>query len=119
MPDEDREQLREDLEAALATLRTAGWCQGSFMNDKGQVCALGAVGKSLRIYTKRILSDGSARDGRWHYPIEREHRATTALSEKLKEIHPEWRGNVPLWNDDWRTRQEDVENLFGKVIADL
>lgn len=118
---EDREQLREDLEAALATLRKDGWCQGSFMNDLGQVCALGAIGKSLRELTGcQVRGYGPySLLPLLPYPVEREDEAATALWEKLQELHPDLRWSIPLWNDDPETTQQDVENLFEKVIADL
>ena len=96
------EQVRQLLEHGLQYLRTHGWTKGTQRNERGEVCAIGAVYYGwlpLAISSVTLAAAG----GR--------------LMDKVNETHPY--STVAMYNDRSETTQEDIEILFEKTIADL
>ena len=86
-------------QASLDTLRTRGWCKGHLVNDKGQVCAWGAV---------VVTSSALVRDETLRNDITR--NIYSALSREMG-------GHaVGRWNDFRERTQREVEAAFERAI---
>ena len=104
----NNDQVREDLEAALSSLRRRGWCQGRYVDMKGRVCAVGAVRDAVYGVPRQTQGGG----------LVREAYAYAALLDKIHDITGV-AASVEVYNDHEGITLRDVENLFEKAIADL
>src|SRR5882672_10642727 len=84
------EPWRKHLLDAAQYIRDHGWCQGTTLNDKGEVCALGA----LRMVTN------------WHGP------GGTQIQEAHIQLQNLIGGSIPYWNDHSYRTKEDVIAAF-------
>lgn len=105
-------QTAQDLRQAKQYLIDYGWCQGSYVDTYGCVCASGA----LRISTGILLRRGGS-TGHWYAtqvegaPYERFFDALDAL---LRVIYPQW---IAAFNDDPNTTKEEILAKFDEAIA--
>lgn len=92
----------ELLEDALAELRTRGWHQGAFEDEKGAVCLLGALRRAHLAH-----NDGGDYTEWW--------TATHTLGLVVQEQYGD--GGIGLVNDNKLTEQYQAEALLEKAIV--
>lgn len=114
------EQLITDLKAARAELVKRGRCRGRLVTESGQVCARGATAvvaadKFEALYLSRAKD--AQGDQSWTYELTTP-RARLAEQALRRHLPGPYRG-IESFNDDLRTTDQDVLNLFDKALADL
>jgi hypothetical protein len=113
LEDAERAQLIRDLKAARDVLVTRGRCVGAFVVGE-RVCTLGAIGvATTEGFAQMDLEEQAAaifcdRRPKW---------AEAALRAHL--FAGPYGGEVFLFNDDLKTTDQDVLDLFDKTLADL
>lgn len=78
-----------------------GWTKGSYQNQVGQVCAIGAI--------ERVAMNTMA--------IEEAAQAQAAINAKAREVHGV--SQVQHINDSMGTSKQDMLDLFDKAINGL
>jgi hypothetical protein len=115
-----KEQVRQDLEAAVSVIEEKGWCRHRLQDDEGRVCALGALHTAVTgHYWWPESYEWPASDGvtptRTTTSL-RVDAAREALYAAVPEIH---NGSFVA---DWNNAQEDVQVVidgFRQAIKSL
>lgn len=94
-------QVAIDLITARAYLVEHGWCQGTGRDASGRVCALGAIGHSLRDLNGNVEYD----------------RAINAESFLARLENFSGPGDVAYWNDAPGRTMAEVIDRFDRAIA--
>lgn len=99
---------------AAKEIETRGWCQGTLENDKGEVCALGAVHHVL-----------VGRCNFWHRGYEQSDQRDAALKVLAAHIPADFESHFPrsssrvvTYNNAKGRTKQDMLELFEKAALD-
>lgn len=111
----DSSQVIADLKAAKEELARRGRHMGEMVGPGGTVCARGAIGCAVIPGFAEMVNDNV----RIHAFVrsERFQAAERELRRHLPDDY--WVKAVWAFNDDHKTTDTDVLNLFDKALADL
>lgn len=111
------EQVRQDLEQAVAILDEHGWCRNTSALPDGRVCALGAVWAAVMGHDW-IMSQFDPMSFRiYAAPGPEVNARFQAMVSALDDHLPDpYRSNLPNFNDEFCEDVEQVKDLFAKAI---
>lgn len=101
------------LEKAAEVLETRGWCQGTYHNPAGRVCAVGAV--RTAVWGAPLLRDLEREVSTKDYV--KVNEALMVLAEDIGLQN--WNDLAPGWNDHPDRTQDEVIDAFKHAAKDL
>lgn len=108
----DQQQLIEDLKAGKEAMQKRGRCSKGGRGPEGSVCIVVGLNMGLR--------NMAFREGEEQATIrDRLHATWEALGAHIPEVYGRGQDRIIPFNEDPKTTDQDVWDVFDKTIADL